>query len=81
MSAITQATSYSLDMTDKIQQASPIHNQMPCGFHVLEAPGEGPVSPELAWPEDGVGEQQSGGGLQVHQGLGRHRAWTSNCLL
>ena len=44
-------------------------------------PGEGPVSPELAWPEDGVGEQQSGGGLQVHQGLGRHRAWTSNCLL
>lgn len=39
MSATTQASSHSLDMTDKIQQASPIHSQMPCGSCVLEAPG------------------------------------------
>lgn len=45
-------------------------------------PGEGPVSPELAWPEGGPWVRgRSGEGLQVQQGLGRHRAWTSNCLL
>ena len=43
MSTTTRASSHSLDMTDKIQQAFPIHNQMPCGSHVLEVPGEGPV--------------------------------------